>query len=309
MKKDREKKVLLIKEKFWKVKNWKESKWIEQLTVCVTFLAITDSEMFENGLLTVQPEAEHSVHLPTNRLFGIVPAPAALPAIVTLLLPLFPLTLVKRPLPFPFSASSVPLPVVPVAEGMPRMVGSFLEDEVSSREVAEWAVGGSNSVPRATWWENFRRRSSEDRQKPSLESVSGLVFERFFGSMIRYVLMECCARYELRECPFPGSTSNRLSSRFNVSSVICTRLLGRDKSVLVSEWVSRWVSRWASTYPGTPPDSIWLARVTSSLQTSYCHFRRPITPHRTFPLWTPILMSTFTCVASLTALFVRFFRP
>ena len=45
-----------------------------------------------------------------------------------------------------------------------------------------------------------------------------------------------------------------------------------------------------------------LAVVTSSLHTSYCHFFRPITPHRTFPVWTPILMSTCTPVVALTLL-------
>lgn len=56
------------------------------------------------------------------------------------------------------------------------------------------------------------------------------------------------------------------------------------------------------TYPGTPPDSKWLAIVTSSDQTSYCHLHNPRTPLRTIPLWTPILISTSTPVASRTSL-------
>jgi len=56
------------------------------------------------------------------------------------------------------------------------------------------------------------------------------------------------------------------------------------------------------TYPGTPPDSIWLAMVTSSDQTSNCHFLSPSTPHSTEPEWTPIRMSTSTHVASRTFL-------
>lgn len=56
------------------------------------------------------------------------------------------------------------------------------------------------------------------------------------------------------------------------------------------------------THPGTPPDSMWLAKVTSSLHTSNCHFRSPSTPQRTFPVWIPILMSTLNPVASRTNL-------
>lgn len=57
-----------------------------------------------------------------------------------------------------------------------------------------------------------------------------------------------------------------------------------------------------SSYPGRPPLSMWLARVTSSLHTSNCHFRRPRTPHSTLPVWIPILMSTLKPVASRTNL-------
>ena len=38
------------------------------------------------------------------------------------------------------------------------------------------------------------------------------------------------------------------------------------------------------TYPGSPPDSIMFASVTSLLQTSYCHFLSPSTPHNTRPV-------------------------
>lgn len=55
-------------------------------------------------------------------------------------------------------------------------------------------------------------------------------------------------------------------------------------------------------HPGKPPLSIWFARVTSSLQTSNCHFRKPSTPHNTLPVWMPILMSTLNPVASRTNL-------
>ena len=43
-------------------------------------------------------------------------------------------------------------------------------------------------------------------------------------------------------------------------------------------------------YPGTPVCSITLARSTSALHTSYCHFLVPIRPHRTLPVLTPIRM-------------------
>jgi len=56
------------------------------------------------------------------------------------------------------------------------------------------------------------------------------------------------------------------------------------------------------SYPGRPPLSMWLAKVTSSLHTSNCHFRKPSTPHSTFPVWIPILMSTLNPVASRTNL-------
>lgn len=56
------------------------------------------------------------------------------------------------------------------------------------------------------------------------------------------------------------------------------------------------------SHPGTPADSMRLARDTSWDHTSYCHFLRPITPHRTFPEWIPTLMLMSTPVASLTCL-------
>ena len=56
------------------------------------------------------------------------------------------------------------------------------------------------------------------------------------------------------------------------------------------------------SYPGIPPDSIRFANVTSSLQTSNCHLRRPMTPQSTLPVCTPIRISTLVCVISRTAL-------
>jgi len=47
---------------------------------------------------------------------------------------------------------------------------------------------------------------------------------------------------------------------------------------------------------------MWLANVTSSLHTSNCHLRKPRTPHRTLPVWMPILISTLNPVASRTNL-------
>lgn len=58
----------------------------------------------------------------------------------------------------------------------------------------------------------------------------------------------------------------------------------------------------SDNYPGTPPDSMWLANVTSSLHTSNCHLRKPRTPHSTLPVCIPILMSTLNPVASRTNL-------
>lgn len=75
----------------------------------------------------------------------------------------------------------------------------------------------------------------------------------------------------------------------------------------VSNWLWRKlmcnkIVKWKYTYPATPPLSIWLARVTSSLQTSNCHLRKPKTPHKTLPVWIPIRISTFMPVASRTCL-------
>jgi hypothetical protein len=50
-----------------------------------------------------------------------------------------------------------------------------------------------------------------------------------------------------------------------------------------------------SAYPGIPPDSMWLANVTSYDHTSNCHLRRPSTPHSTEPEWIPIRISKSTC--------------
>lgn len=55
-------------------------------------------------------------------------------------------------------------------------------------------------------------------------------------------------------------------------------------------------------HPGSPPASIMLARVTSLDQTSYCHLRRPSTPHSTLPVWIPTLIFSCTSVASTTDL-------
>lgn len=73
-----------------------------------------------------------------------------------------------------------------------------------------------------------------------------------------------------------------------------------SKYVKILKWGKTKVICWS--YPGTPPASMWLARVTSCDQTSYCHFWRPITPQRTFPEWTPTRMFMSTPVASLTFL-------
>lgn len=47
---------------------------------------------------------------------------------------------------------------------------------------------------------------------------------------------------------------------------------------------------------------MWLANVTSCDHTSYCHFCRPITPQRTFPVCTPTRMLISTPVASRSLL-------
>lgn len=60
------------------------------------------------------------------------------------------------------------------------------------------------------------------------------------------------------------------------------------------------LSTWfyAVTHPGTPPCSMWFARVTSLLQTSYCHFFKPKTPHKTLPVCIPTRILKLTSVCS-----------
>lgn len=55
-------------------------------------------------------------------------------------------------------------------------------------------------------------------------------------------------------------------------------------------------------YPGIPPDSIWLASVTSLLHTSNCHFFNPKTPLSTRPVCSPTRMFNATSVLSQTIL-------
>lgn len=60
--------------------------------------------------------------------------------------------------------------------------------------------------------------------------------------------------------------------------------------MIIVFWLYGKIQIWM-TYPGKPPDSMWLARVTSFDQTSNCHFCSPITPQRTEPECIPILYS------------------
>ena len=59
---------------------------------------------------------------------------------------------------------------------------------------------------------------------------------------------------------------------------------------------------WVACYPGTPPASVLLAMVTSSLQTSYCHLVSPSTPDSTRPVLIPTLMFKLISAASRTLL-------
>lgn len=59
------------------------------------------------------------------------------------------------------------------------------------------------------------------------------------------------------------------------------------------------IASWSpSSHPGTPLASMWLARVTSWDQTSYCHFCSPMTPQSTLPECTPTRMLISTPVAA-----------
>lgn len=79
------------------------------------------------------------------------------------------------------------------------------------------------------------------------------------------------------------------------SPLICELVFWRKDKCLMQTWVLRMA---LLTYPGTPPDSIWLAIITSLDHTSKCHFLFPSTPHITDPLWIPILMFKSTYESS-----------
>lgn len=111
----------------------------------------------------------------------------------------------------------------------------------------------------------------------SLEGA-GLTLRRCGGGTMKKVSTPWSRRYEDRSSPWPASTSYSPESESRVARVTCTR-------------------------PGSPPDSMWLARVTSLDQTSNCHFRRPRTPQSTRPVWMPTRMFRMTSVASTTVLF------
>ena len=130
-------------------------------------------------------------------------------------------------------------------------------------------------------------------------------FEFFFwGAIIKNVSTLCFARTSSLSPPFPSSTSNLFPSSFKVALVIWTRLKYANFYLKFYTSLLEIIlyTSYNAFYPGTPPDSIWFAKLTSSLHTSNCHFRSPITPHNTFPVWTPIRISTFVWVACLTAL-------
>lgn len=154
------------------------------------------------------------------------------------------------------------------------------------------------------------------------------VLEMLFGlqgSITRYVFLPL--RRGSRLPPSPFSTIYAPFKCCIVSSVMWTRLLiiivlntvekSREATqlevyppssphllyhlhqlriLIISEQILRF------SHPGRPPDSMWLANVTSWDHTSYCHFCKPITPQSTFPLWTPTRMLISTPVASRSLL-------
>lgn len=100
-------------------------------------------------------------------------------------------------------------------------------------------------------------------------------------------------------------TQKHIHCALKKAFLLTSRTLHEDNSTWskyekILKWGKTKVICWS--YPGTPPASMWLARVTSCDQTSYCHFWRPITPQRTFPECTPTRMLMSTPVASLTFL-------
>ena len=69
--------------------------------------------------------------------------------------------------------------------------------------------------------------------------------------------------------------------------------------------ITAWLKVRRFTYPGCPLASMWLARVTSLDHTSNCHLCRPMSPHRTAPVWIPTLISTLWPVLHLTRLWEK----
>lgn len=107
---------------------------------------------------------------------------------------------------------------------------------------------------------------------------------------MRNVLMFKSFRWLSLLPPSPGSTSYASFRHSNVASDIWTRLQNWKKRRLYDE--KKVMHR--KTYPGMPPDSMWLAIMTSFDHTSKCHFLLPRTPHITDPLWIPIRISKST---------------
>lgn len=137
-----------------------------------------------------------------------------------------------------------------------------------------------------------------------LEMLFGL-----WGSITRKVFLPVSRGSRLP--PSPTSTWYAPFKCCSVSSVMWTRLFTVINTNSTSKHIERQlnfnefiilgqISRFS--HPGRPPDSMWLANVTSCDHTSYCHFCKPITPLSTLPVWTPTRMLISTPVASRSLL-------
>lgn len=90
---------------------------------------------------------------------------------------------------------------------------------------------------------------------------------------------------------------------FTAKCVQCSpECLYRTLNIILSKYCKSCNNLVTWTRPGSPPDSMWLASVTSFDHTSNCHLRRPRTPHRTRPEWMPTRIFRLTSVDSTTDL-------
>lgn len=133
--------------------------------------------------------------------------------------------------------------------------------------------------------------------KPSKTRVNRIYLGwQLLGGRVKPTHNFCCLFLDFCQSPCASAISagliGQLRSNWNRQVIKTNRL---PVSVFS-------LNLYSLTHPAIPPLSMWLAKVTSSLHTSNCHFLSPKTPQSTFPVWIPIRISTLKPVASRTNL-------